>query len=555
MKRNERYNNDRGAALISVMIAVTFITIVASALLYMAYMNYEMKAISVKSKSNFYETEGYLQGVTVKLQDNVANMSSGTSTYLATFKDGASDYDCKKLLALKYPSVAVDSSATPASASVKFDVKVAGEVVGQDTLTLKRGTGASYTVAPLNGDPNSKTQVHTFSDVTIVQETYDGLTNNIKTDIVYYVTEDTSAADAGGVGEFSLMVDGTLTPTPGGGGSQFSFMTFYGNNFLSDTIKPTDAGNTTGKTCPGHGAIVLGNNDRVNFAGKYTVVYGDIVLNGSSCICVTSGNLCVYGDIILNDQSTLICSGKIYMVDSILSDYGRSEAFSIKTGDGSAVESHLYPSSLTPNPITIGNFNSFATQLKYNDSDADNDGFLKQILEPDGYKINDTYKVQFNEITNSPPSVSVNKYGMNYGWQVYTEAIGNGTMFDNKLTFATQPLTMQDSSVNSTVISKFNVTYGVQHGFSLKKIGPEAFKRLNVKHTDPTCDPAIKGSLSYAKDGNNFNGLEITAGDFFIYNCDQVVNTILGYAVNGEGGGTPIVMSSLKFENWVKDSE
>lgn len=537
MKKNGKYNNNKGAALISVMIAVTFITIVASALLYMAYMNYTMKAVSVQSKMNFYETEGYLQGVTVKLQDNVANMSSGTTTYLATFKDGASNYDCKKLLALKYPSVATDASSTAASASIEID---------GDTITLKRGSGAAYTVAPMNGDPNSKTQVHTFKGVTIVQETPEGLTNNIKTDIVYYVTEDSASADAGGVGEFSMMVDGTLCSSGGG----FSFISLYGNNFISDAVKPNVTGNTTGKTIPGHGAINLTDNDKVNIAGKYCVVYGDIVLNNNSCLTVTNGNLCVYGDIILNDHSTLICSGKIYMVGEALTDYGRTNPTSIIAPDGHP-ENHVYPAGLTTQNITKANFNSLAAELKYNDSNPDNDGFLYQILEENGKALSGGNKLFPENITNGC-SVSTNKYGMTYGWQVRKDAVGNGSDFDNKLTFAIVPMTIRDTSVNSTILSKSNVTYDTQHGFSLKKIGPEAFKKLNLNSSDPN---ALKCSISLNVNGTNYNNLEVSAGDFFKDNCDEIVNRILGYAVNGEGGGTPIVLSSLKFENWVKDSE
>ncbi|MCR4610356.1 MAG: hypothetical protein K5644_00505 [Lachnospiraceae bacterium] len=542
MKRKEKYNNNRGAALISVMIAVTFITIVASALLYMAYMNYTMKAVSVQSKRNFYETEGYLQGVTVKLQDNVANLSSGTTTYLATFKDGADNYDCKKLLALKYPSVAADASSTAASASIEID---------GDTITLKRGSGAAYTVAPMNGDPTSKTQVHTFKGVTIVQETPEGLTNNIKTDIVYYVTEDSASADAGGVGEFSMMVDGKLYSSGGG----FSFISLYGNNFISDTIEPGEAlpdgsTNNTGKTIPGYGAINLTDNDKVNIAGKYCVVYGDIVLNDKSCLTVTNGNLCVYGDIILKGQSTLICSGKIYMVGEALTEYGRTNPTRIIAEDGN-LNKHLYPAGLTTQNITIANFNSLASELKYNDNVSGNDGFLFQILEEHGKALTGDNELFPEDITNGC-NTSTTKYGMTYGWQVFKDSVGNGSDFDNKLTFAIVPLTVRDTSVNSTILSKSDVTYDTQHGFSLKKIGPEAFKKLNLNSSDPN---ALNCSISVNVNGTNYNNLNVSAGDFFKDDCDIIVNRILGYAVNGEGGGTPIVLSSLKFENWVKDSE
>ena len=531
MKRNEKYNNNRGAALLSVMIAVTFITIVASALLYMAYMNFTMKAMSVQSKTNFYETEGYLQGVTVKLQDEIAK-SPDPATTLNNLTEGG-DYSAAKLLKLKYPTATGDGS----SASVEID---------GDTITLEKGGNLVIT------DHSSKTKKYTFNDVKITQVNSDGLTNNIKTDIVYYVTKESTAADAGGVGEFSMMVDGSLTGS--GSASGFSFMTLYGNSFISDA--QFDAG--LGKTKPGPAAVVMSGSDKINIAGKYCVVYGDMILNDNSCFTVTSGNLCVYGDIYLNGNSTLICSGNIYMVGEALTDYGRTNPTSIIAADGN-LSKHLYPAGLTINTITRANFDSFAGELKYNDNIPGNDGFLYQILEEDGAELtsgSSTFNLHYDDITNNPPNKTTSKYGMTYGWRIFTQSDGNGSDFDNRLTFAKMQLNLKDSSVNSTIISHFPVTYEQAHGAALKKIGPEAFKILVKKHTDSACDSNMIATIDYSDGlGHNYNGVQVTCGDFFRPDCDETVNRILGYAVNGEGGGTPLILSSVTFEDWVKDAE
>ncbi len=530
MKKNEKYNNNRGAALLSVMIAVTFITIVASALLYMAYMNFTMKAMSVQSKTNFYETEGYLQGVTVKLQDEIAK-SPDPATTLNNMTDGG-NYSCAKLLKLKYPSATGDAS----SASV---------VIDGDTITLKRGGNLVVT------DHSTKTKKYTFNDVKITQVNADGLTNNIKTDIVYYVTKESTAADAGGVGEFSMMMDGSLSSS----GSEFTFMTLYGNTFLSDA--QYDA--SLGKTKPGNNALNLTGAAKMNIVGDYCVVYGDIVLSGNSVLTVTQGNLCVYGDIYLNDNSTLICSGKIYMVDSALTDYGRANVTGIHAGDNN-LSKHLYPAGLTINPIGRDKFDNFAAELKYNDNDSTNDGMLNQILRSDGVKYNDSEKGELHLLyTNvkDQMSATTNKFGVNFGWSVFRQADINGSDLNNRLCFVVNDATIKDTSSNSTIISRANVKYEQAHGFTLKKIGPEIFNVLSIKSTDTT-NPLYDSNI-HKKEVNSDLGNgkpQISAGDFFVDDCNQIVNRVLGNSVNGEGGGgTPIILSSVTFENWVKDSE
>ncbi len=61
--------NNRGAALVSVLVVTTFITIIASTLLYIAAMNYQQKQTDYYNKKSFYEAEkaiDELKGVLVK---------------------------------------------------------------------------------------------------------------------------------------------------------------------------------------------------------------------------------------------------------------------------------------------------------------------------------------------------------------------------------------------------------------------------------------------------------------------------------------------------------
>ena len=49
--------NNRGSALISVLVVTTFITIIATTMLYMAAMNYQQKLTDYQNKESFYDAE------------------------------------------------------------------------------------------------------------------------------------------------------------------------------------------------------------------------------------------------------------------------------------------------------------------------------------------------------------------------------------------------------------------------------------------------------------------------------------------------------------------
>ena len=55
--------NDRGSAIVVVIIAMAFIGILASVLMYMSLFNYQMKVNNLKAKDNFYSAETVLDPV------------------------------------------------------------------------------------------------------------------------------------------------------------------------------------------------------------------------------------------------------------------------------------------------------------------------------------------------------------------------------------------------------------------------------------------------------------------------------------------------------------
>lgn len=70
--KNKKLNN-KGAALISVIVVVAFISIIAALALWTSYMNYYMKITDMKSSDNFYSAEGVVEQIKVGLQTELSD--------------------------------------------------------------------------------------------------------------------------------------------------------------------------------------------------------------------------------------------------------------------------------------------------------------------------------------------------------------------------------------------------------------------------------------------------------------------------------------------------
>lgn len=66
------FRNNRGASLISVIIAMTVVAILGITIMYVAYSNFNMKIVDKKSKDNFYTAESVLEEVVANLQTKMS---------------------------------------------------------------------------------------------------------------------------------------------------------------------------------------------------------------------------------------------------------------------------------------------------------------------------------------------------------------------------------------------------------------------------------------------------------------------------------------------------
>ena len=539
--------NNRGAALVSVMIAVAFVTILASSLLYITYTNYQMKVMNLESKNNFYETNGELTKVTSTFRNNIVKATNPKTEILNFCPEdalGAKDttrYSVVDVVKLAYPSATGNAN----SATI---------TQGSDTFTF---TSTNNNFSAINDPLNNTITIYTLRDFQVTQKNASGYENKVKTDIVLKVQEVPTGKDAGGVGEFSMLMDGTLDVNT----SNFGCLSLYGNTFVSsydgsvDThgayyVKPGD------QTKP---AVHLGGESKMNIIGDYMVVFGDLVMDGNSCLYIGNGSLTVYGDIILKDHATLICNGDVFMLDEPLP--GRATISDIYVPSGKTKADYVFPSTLTVSRVQWSSFENFCQTIHLTDTDQaqltdDKIGLINQIADTiTNYGGKGDVSIadwDNNWNVNGSSKFNTNFYGISCGVAFNRQTTINGD-YKNYLLFNLSPgAEIRESNVNTTIISKNPLKVDQFHDIMLTKIGSETFNYLTVD-SDDTANPYYNPSIHKFsfQISNGANGT-ISAGDFFKDDCNTTVNNMLKSSTGG-AGGTPMFYSSLQFTEFDKD--
>lgn len=570
-------NRNAGIAMISIIIAVAFISIIGSALLYITYLNYQMKVQNLRSKENFYETDGQIVQITTNLRDKVVNSSNPQAELenilgfdSTTFKPETGTRYAYKVEDMARLASGLDKNlegnvelSTLGDGSIKGTITTGGKT---DTFNYSAPvtynesgviTSGGYEILKsyqLNSEgemeevskPNPVT--YRIHDFTIEQTSSDGYVNRVKTDIdIQILTKQISASGEGGVGSFSLLMDAPLAIED----SDFDILNLYGNCFFSKYENSTavwtvDSNTYTppGKVGSAGAALTLGKESKVNVVGQYLIVYGDLVLNNSACLYINQGNLTVYGDIYLNGNSTIICTGNIYQyTDEALP--GRSNPSKViiegnSNPDANLWAKHIYPKTCNVVSVTEKNYQSFTNAIKLNNSNTSDDGVIYQLMkEYKGHKLTD------DEVGKPVDQLEENSnYGSFYGQQVGIAFSGKNTayngVFKDRLVFlAGSDAQISEGNYGCTFICKTGLKLTNAHSVSLTKIGSSTFNFLMIKSSDLE-NPNYQNNVHQWKDGNFGSDLQdgFSFGDFFIDEPDKVVNDMLACGNGTDGGGS-----------------
>ena len=571
MKKNWLKDN-RGAALISIMIAVAFISILASTLLYMAYSNYKMKVLNYESKVNFYGTEHDMTVLSTGIRNKVA-MASDPEDELEkvvgfTANAGGTNgrYNPSKLAAVVYPSYAF--SHTEANAELDVDEN-RDYNSGLDTAyNVKFSTNVTGSADNYIVDTTSEAGITkiTLKGVVIKQTAVDGsYENTIVTDMVFRVRQTTPTGDAGGIGKFSVLSDSGVTTPAGSDGTRIEM---YGNVFIGPKdgeYQYLDDNKTVNPS--GANALVLDGDTVFTAYGDYMVVFGNVVLKDKAVLQVVGGNLTVYGDIILEGaNSGLICTGKLYLLDGYKPG-STTETYGIKTtGSSNVVPSDL---GTNANKVDADKYDELITTLDLKDTDHDDDGILPQVLSSTG---RDKLKA-FTSGYESTTANSIDIFGIKYKVSVWSKSdtpINDGNL-SNKLCFVVgsgnyfgDAAIDTPQNLNTTFICLEDIVLKNTKSLRFSQIGSEVFNFMMIKDgTKGQIDNS--GSMSYMEYSDSTHkiidgqyGATSTANTNVASifkdgnKANEVVNKVLGLATNG-GGLDPVVQTAIGYENWHKE--
>ena len=599
--------DNRGAALVSVMIAVAFIAILASTLLYMAYSNYKMKVVNYEAKVNFYGTEHDMTVLSTGIRNEVAKAtddpieklyeivgSTDTITFdEATGKYVGNFYSPNKLAAVVYgqdykDDIDVLTLKSTANATVPIDEDRNYGTGNADAYKVTySSSNPTFTVEDeivkvqdkeadgtpkvdalgnpvLVDQPNGVTKV-TLNDIEITQVDLDGkYENTIVTDMVFRVKKETPVSDAGGIGKFSVLSDnGVSTPS----GSDGTRIEMYGNIFLGPQGGEYDY-LADGTINPGgKDALVLDGDTVFTAYGDYMVVFGNVRLKDRAILQVVGGNLTVYGDIILEGAgSGLICTGNVYFPADDKPGGVTGEKYKILT-PGST---NVLPQSLLTKTLTVDSdkYLDLLTTLGLTDNSTNNDGILNQILSADGrQKLN-----AFSTGDHAKTQKAIDMFGIKYNttvWVKDNQPINDGNLSNNLCFMVGSGCTFGDAAVNGTS-QNLNTTFICLEDIKLtntkslrfSQVGSEVF---NFMLTPEGSKGQINnsGSQSYMEydaqthmiiDGQGVAANNTTIASLFQTGnkSNEVVNKVLGLSSNGDSKD-PIIHTAIGYENWHKE--
>lgn len=526
--------SNKGAALVSIMVAVTFLSIIATTLLAISLNNYEMKSIQTKSNSNFYNNEKYLNVVTTSLRSSLYEETDPKAVLAAAvggdFSSGTTTvYKACKLADIIQPGTthSGDSSCTLTIDGVEFTISG-----GQ----LKDETPADVT----------KGSMVVMKDVTFTALDSEGFKSTIKTDIEFYMKSEPSVQVNSGLGDCSFLLDNQLKITS----SDQVRIQIYGNGIFGKYKQdPSDSSKSIGDQ-----VVVLNNIGDINILGDYNVFYGDIVLNNSSIFYVAKGNVSVFGNIYINNNAAFICNGNLKLGPNSKIYYQGTEitipqGTAVKKADGTDETDNnkkIYkiPAASVSNKsknlvitkdvyrLSKEKEDNIRNTLKLNSGGTADDGVLKNIIQQQNGKY-------FYDYFDNQNSDSFYVDGQQYKAQIYKESnIQNQSEVGNRLMLLSKSITeynLNTIAKETTFLSLSPINCAQTHSITLTQLGNKQFHTL------------LDGNYKINGDSNK------TIKDWFIDNPDSVINSIFENSVESMSSDDKCTDTAAGYANWTKE--
>ncbi len=583
--------NNKGAALVSVMIAIAFLSIVSTTLLVITLNNYQMKVVNNQSKSNFYETEQRINVVTAQIRNKIVgstNVASDVGSIINSHHASTNysqtsftfNYDKALIAGLAFP-VGPGETLQTGTDTDGFYVKAFADPSHPTTSTYDKFYFKDGTVK-VQDKTNGK--LITIQNLTIKQVSSDetgGYENTIKTDVNFFVEiAPAGGGGGGGVGSCAFLLDNQIqmegsdknTRLNISGNTIMGQYTLQTGNYMTsfkDGVeknpevstaysKPKSLGgktyDTNGKLTSvnindtGNATIFINKKCFMNYNSYYNVVFGDILLTDEAVLNVIDGTFTVYGDIFVHKNAAFVCRGKLNMGYNchIYRVYNNGTIEEITTSTPS--KNVVFDGTL--NHLDKKNYDKMCDHLKLFDNQSSNDGILPNILAEATATNSTSVKRYCYQNYNSGGTFSgvYCTFDGNDYKACFPEGDLNGGYANDLILVSRQvnngKVKMVKDAPNSTIISLVPVYAYDTHNINVSKMGDRAF---NTIINDSSC--TIQCQVENANGNYTFR-----IKDFFKSNCNTYVSTVFNISTGGGTTSTPIpTKQRISYEKWVKE--
>ncbi len=271
--------NNKGAAMVSVLIAVTFIAILGSSMLYMAYMNYKTKAMRYGSANNFYSDEFSLDEIASSLQQTAASADS--------IDDAKHD-----IAALIGGSTSSNGVGTYDPAKVNDLIRVSN----QSGVDITVGTQAADCVLEIKDN-----QVVLRNLNLICQDSSTGYYSSITTDME--INFNSTYSGDFDVNDFSVIAGEYLQSSNKSGTTLFSGC-LYMRHANGDS-----------------NGLVASSGRAISILSPKAIIDGDLVVKDTSGLYI-GGDVNVNGDLIVDKGAYVIVSGTLNLSGTVKAGSG-----------------------------------------------------------------------------------------------------------------------------------------------------------------------------------------------------------------------------------------
>ena len=304
------FKKNKGAAMVSVLIAITFIGILSTSLMFMAYMNYLTKATRHKSTDNFYTAEFALDELATSLQQIAANAPdiATAKTDMAAAIDPNGDGQWH------------DNAGTIVTTLMPHASKDALLAL---TCTVSGNEYSTSGQFEMNGVQVKATGIPGTSR--------DGYESTIGTDLS--VNFSTASGGPLDIYDFSLICD---APYNGSGGDTFFNGCVYLQGVSGNAVYP-------------HQDALIVEDGMTAFLGKRNIINGDVTVKKGGVLNVV-GDFQVNGKITVEAGGAVIGSGDFHVRDGITG----SSTYYVQDGINRSADSSLHWEKLPDNTIPGG---------------------------------------------------------------------------------------------------------------------------------------------------------------------------------------------------------